>query len=286
MKTASLVLLCLLVWSGCLPVDDGGRSTRRDMDLDASGEDGGEIGDPDPLAVDWVEIAGGTYQMGDDWDIFMDNEPVHSVTVPTFELARTEVTVAQYQACVEAGECTEPLTGYDCIWGVEDRDDHPVNCVSWYQAWQFCEWVGGRLPTEAEWEYAARCQGQDIDYPWGNDPATCEHAVVSQDDAGNDCEPGGIEPVCSRLLDTSDQAVCDLAGNMEEWVEDDWHTTYEGAPADGSAWIDSPRGFGRVMRGGAWCLEACAGRTTYRTLWEPDVKSAWVGIRPARSLSP
>lgn len=91
--------------------------------------------------------------------------PVHQVTVPSFEMNRTEVTVAQYQACVDAGVCIEPTQcGSYYNWGVAGREDHPVNCVDWYQSVAFCAWAGGRLLSGSEWEYAARSRGQDCYY--------------------------------------------------------------------------------------------------------------------------
>ncbi|MBN1946042.1 MAG: formylglycine-generating enzyme family protein [Bradymonadales bacterium] len=236
-------------------------------------------------AIEWVAIAGGTYQMGDEEDDSSWNEPAHSVTVPTFELARTEVTVAQYRACVEAQACTEPDTSTDCNWGVDGRDRHPINCVTWHQARQYAEWTGGRLPSEAEWEYTARSQGQDIEYPWGDAALTCDHAVVSEDSTGTSCETTGTQPVCSKTIGHSDQGLCDLAGNVWEWTEDDWHGDYTGAPADGSAWVDIPRGTVRVMRGGGWDYPPRNARAARRDGDEPGISHYNCGLRPARSTS-
>ncbi|MBI5244538.1 MAG: SUMF1/EgtB/PvdO family nonheme iron enzyme [Elusimicrobia bacterium] len=93
-------------------------------------------------------------------------------------MAKTEVTVAQYKACVDTGACAAPDTGGSCNWGVSGRESHPVNCVDWNQAKAFSEWADGRLPSEAEWEYAARSAGKDRKYPWGDEQATCARAVT------------------------------------------------------------------------------------------------------------
>ena len=126
----------------------------------------------------WISIPGGTLQMGSN-DGESNEKPVHPVTVSGFQMTKSEVTVAQYRACVKAKACTEPSTknnNGDCNWDYPDRSDHPVNCVEWSQGKAFAAWVGGRLPTEAEREYAAR--GTDgRKYPWGDQSPTCDHAV-------------------------------------------------------------------------------------------------------------
>ena len=172
------------------------------------------------------------------------------VTLASFLVGRTEVTVAEYAACVDAGACTTSPTGVDCNWGEPDRDGHPVNCADWHEARSYCEWAGGRLCSEAEWEYAARSGGLDIAYPWGNETATCEYAVMY--DGGSGCGEVRTSLACSKPAGHSAQGACDLAGNVWEWLEDDWHPTYSGGPSDGTAWVDSPRGTYRHRRGGGF----------------------------------
>jgi len=207
-------------------------------------------GPPRPDKPTWVGIPGGTYMMGRDGGN-SDERPVHRVRVPDFSIMLTEVTVAMYRACVAAGACdTHRLhgsersgpgsfsrTGY-CNWNHSDREDHPLNCVSHKQALAFARWVGNgaRLCSEAEFEYAARSGGQDILYPWGNAEPTCEITIMS--DGGDGCGVDRSWPICSRPRGNSTQGVCDLAGNVREWVADQYHPNFVGAPSDGSAWMD------------------------------------------------
>lgn len=234
---------------------------------------------PDPVGMIWVAIQGGVYEMGtEDW---VHCVPVHQVTVPDFDLTRTEVTVAQYAACVTAGWCTAPAAGYGCNWGAAGYGSHPVNCVSWYRARTYCGWVGGRLPSESEWEYAARSGGQRIEYPWGDEPVSCDYAVMYESAAG--CGTGRTMPVCSKPLGSSAQGLCDLAGNATEWVEDDLFGNYVGAPVDGTAWVDDPRKIVRTVRGGdfdtdlRYILSAA-----FRSSLNPSSDYNGVGFRCAR----
>lgn len=224
---------------------------------------------------DWVTIPGGTFDMGSD-DGEPDEQPVHSVTVPDFEMWRTEVTAAQYDLCVLAGECSSMPQGPACNWDKDGLENHPVNCVSREQANNFCAWVGGRVPSEAEWEHAARSGGQDISYPWGDDPATCDRAVM--DDGGSGCGTGGTLAVCSKPDGNTDQGLCDMAGNVREWLADFYHGCYDcsqcpgevacdgqtAAPDDGSAWV-TPSGSGLVRRGGGYYDGAAELKATSRS---------------------
>jgi hypothetical protein len=228
--------------------------------------------------IDWVALSGGSFEMGStSWSF---TQPVHNVTVSGFELTRAEVTVRQYGYCVTAGSCTPPNTGDLCNWRASGYEEHPVNCLDWSQAREFCAWVGGRLPSESEWEYAARSGGQAIDYPWGNSTATCDYAVMN--DGGNGCGTDRTFAVCSKTAGNTTQGLCDMSGNLWEWVEDDLHNDYTGAPTDGSAWVDNPRGAERVVRGGSYAFGADALRTAIRDYGSPSIQYSDVGFRCAR----
>ena len=235
---------------------------------------------PNDTGIEWVRITGGSFFMGSN-DGDSDEKPVHRVAVPTFEMSKTQVTVDQYIACVDAGACTEPDTEDYCNWIKSDRGSHPVNCVDWDQAQAFARWVGGRLPSEAEWEYAARSGGRDWKYPWGDEAATCERAVMYDSSYG--CGRGGTWPVCSKPSGNTTHGLCDMAGNVWEWVQDWWHDSYNGAPTDGSAW-ESPTGSYRVYRGGSWDYNARGVRAAYRNDDAPRARYGNLGFRLARSV--
>ncbi|MGI6682080.1 MAG: SUMF1/EgtB/PvdO family nonheme iron enzyme [Myxococcota bacterium] len=234
--------------------------------------------------VEWVRIPGGSFNMGsNDGDSYDNEKPVHRVTVRTFEMTKTQVTVEQYKACVDAGACTAPDTGGSCNWGQSDRGKHPINCVDWHQAQAYAKWAGGRLPSEAEWEYAARSGGRDWKYPWGNENATCERAVMD-DGSGNGCGRGNTTwPVCSKPKGNTTHGLCDMAGNVWEWVQDWYHDSYKGAPTDGSAW-EKPTGSFRVGRGGSWYDSASYVRAANRDFGDPRRRSDCLGFRLAKSV--
>jgi formylglycine-generating enzyme len=194
--------------------------------------------------------------------------------------------VTQYQACVTASRCATPATTGDCTvanfgnWGAMGRESHPVNCITWYDAGNFCAWVGGRLARESEWEYAARSGGQDIDYPWGDQTATCAYAVLRE--GGMGCGTGRTMATCSRPAGNTDQGLCDMAGNLWEWVRDKYVSTYYGAPTDGSAWEVSS-GTSRTIRGGSFYDVPYGMRTAYRYAVDPNAAGySDIGIRCAR----
>ena len=231
--------------------------------------------------IEFVRIEGGTFQMGGDGEY--DGRPIHAVTLASFEMSKTEVTVGQYRACVSAGACTEPSDRWDNTLGIirwdntpGERENHPVVYVTWNQAKAFAEFAGARLPTEAEWEYAAKSGGQDIVFPWGNEEPNCDRLNF------NRCV-GDTTPVCTYATGNTAQALCDMAGNVWEWVEDDWHGSYEGAPVDGSAWVENPRGSLRVGRGGSWYHFAFFVRAAGRYDVVPSFAGGSRGFRLARS---
>jgi cysteine-rich repeat protein len=135
-----------------------------------------------------------------------------------FQISKSEITVAQYRACVDAGACSLPEVSATCNWGKSGRDLHPINCVSWYQAKAFATWLGGSLPTENQWLYAATSKGKNNTYPWGNASVNCSYSNHVRY-----CN-GSTQNVCSNL-DLTEQGLCDMAGNAWEWTEDQWSNT-------------------------------------------------------------
>ena len=197
-----------------------------------------------------------------------DEKPVHRATVTEFAMTRTEVTVGQYRKCVSAGCCTEPDGSEDkaqecCNWWQPDREDYPVDCVDWQQAQAFAVWAGGRLPTEAEWEYVAKSgQTDDLDFV---DVAWCGGGIIPP---SNSTHPVGLKKANTWGL-------YDMFGNAEEWVQD-WYGRYPVSPV-----IDPfgpTLGSDRVVRG------RCFGWVTV-TLRVHDFGSAPNrGFRIARSI--
>lgn len=260
--------------SGCdvaeLSVDSDGDGTPDCQDgcpTDPDKTDPGDCGcgsEEAAVCVDvaeWVALAAGSFDMGS--TASGAEQPVHTVSVPAFDLGRSEVTVAQYRACVDAGQCAAPGDwASNCYYHSAGNEDRPVNCVSWEHAGTYCGWVGGRLPSEAEWEYAARSEGQGISYPWGDEAPTCDLAVF-EDGNGVGCGTGTPWPVCSKAAGHTAQGICDMAGNLLEWVQDGWHRNYHGAPTDGSAWP----GAYRFPRGGS-----------HITAVASDLRASWRGI--------
>ena len=228
-----------------------------------------DVGDEtNPDDVDMVQVGAGPFWMGCntviDSQCTPSEHPYHEVMLPPFEVDRTEVTVAQYRRCVETLGCGEPSADYPlCNWELGDREDHPINCIDWSQARTYCEWAGKRLCTEAEWEKAARGDDGRI-YPWGNETATCDLAVMYHT-TGWGCGVDTITwPVGSIPEGASPCGAVDMAGNLYEFVQDDYHDDYVGAPRDGSAWEDDPRSNRRVMRGGEFGVQAHQLRASYR----------------------
>jgi formylglycine-generating enzyme required for sulfatase activity len=148
------------------------------------------------VPVEWFAIPAGRFRMGTDTGDG-DEKPVHTVAIAAFHLSKTLVTVEQYAECVAQGRCTLPGSGGACNWGVPDRQRHPINCVDWDQASQFARFEGARLPTESEWEYAARSGGKNQNYPWGDEAPTCDKAVMYGDPAAGCAKPSTL-PVCSK----------------------------------------------------------------------------------------
>ena len=238
------------------------------------------VAKPEVQKVQWVRLQGGSYKMGSTgWA--RDERPVHTVRVSGFELMKTPVTLGMYAACVNAGSCSPGGTGKaECNWGKSGRSDHPINCVDLYQAQRFCSWARGRLPSEAEWEYAARGGGGERIYPWGYEEPSCARTVMTE--GGHGCGLGRTFPVCAKPAGNSPQGLCDLSGNVWEWVEDCWHRNYSGAPSGGEAWTTECTKEAHVVRGGCWNNKGDQLRVANRYWSPPGRPSTGLGIRCAR----
>ncbi len=156
---------------------------------------------------------------------------VHMARSRDFFLDRTEVTVAAYRACVQAGTCTPPARPERSNYSLAGREQHPIDGISWKQADAYCRFVGKRLPTELEWDRAAQGPAPNADrYVWGNEPPDCEHVAGTRASSETVPEPdqrlcvtdagSRTLPVCSRPRGNSKEGICDLVGNVAEWVSD------------------------------------------------------------------
>jgi serine/threonine-protein kinase len=210
-----------------------------------------------------------------------DEQPLHTVTLSAYSIDKYEVTNARYQACVDAGGC-EPLqraSSYtrDVYFGNPEFADYPVLNVTWDQASAFCAWEGKRLPTEAEWEKAARGSSDTRKYPWGDQAPTQELANF-----GNSV--GDTTPVGSYLAGASPYGVMDMAGNVWEWVSD-WYQSdyYSVSPSNNPQ--GPATGRDRVLRGGSWSDSDDSVRSAFRGVFSPG---RWIylvlGFRCVRSL--
>ncbi len=221
-----------------------------------------------------VKVPAGTFGMGAD-DGAPDEKPVHTVSGAAFEMDRYEVTNSKYAACVTAGRCTPPSLSSSKLRPQYFTDarfaDYPVIFVSWSQASAYCSYAGGRLPTEAEWERAAKGTEGPRTYPWGNGAADCSKANFSG------CV-GDTDLVGRREAGASPYGAMDMAGNVWEWTADYYDPGfYAKSPAQ------DPKGPStgklRVMRGGCWVSGASSLRTTCRKAELPDSWAPNVGFR-------
>lgn len=217
-----------------------------------------------------IAVAGGTFQMG-----FNNGEPdefpAHKVVLSPYLLDRVEVTIANYDRCVEARVCkpVEPL-GTPQVTPL-----HPVVGPTWFEARKYCEWVGKRLPTEAEWEHAARRPHFTL-YPWGG-PADGMKANARGTRDGFEF----TAPVGSFPTGASNGGILDLAGNVSEWTAD-WYdaTWYQKTTERNPTGPEAPTGE-RVIRGGSWSDPDYVLRSTTRLGLDPNVSNSAVGFRCA-----
>ena len=203
-----------------------------------------------------VFIPAGEFVMGSDvsdGDADSDEYPQHTVYLDSFWIDRTEVTNDMYRRCVQAGECTEPA--HSRRYGSPEHGNHPALGISWDQAVAYCTWAGRRLPTEAEWEKAARGTDGRL-YPWGMetpDPSRLNFDHLVDDTTVVGSYPAGASPY----------GVLDMAGNVWEWTADGYDEDYYAqSPAEDPRGGDSVNR--RVLRGGSWNTQAHNVRVTNR----------------------
>lgn len=237
------------------------------------------VSDKDGMAM--VYVPAGEFLMGSmdaDSQASSDEKPQHKVYLDAFWIDRTEVTNAQYNECVQTGACTASRYAGDSSFNAYNQ---PVGGVSWSEAQAYCQWAGRQLPTEAQWEKAARGTDGRI-YPWGNQAATCDYAVMNVGN-GNGCSRGAAWPVGSKPKGASPYGALDMAGNVYEWVAD-WY--------DDKYYADSPyrnppgpsSGTARVSRGGSLDRDAQVMRGTCRNGLPPDLWSLALGFRCALNV--
>ena len=254
-----------------------------DCDGDLVEQFGDTDGDGVPDCADMTNVPGGAFWMGcsaatNPLGCSTGNLPYHQVLLDPFLLDLNEVSVTAYDACWVDGGCTEP-SAFDpaCNWN-SGRDTHPINCVDWFQADEYCTWIGGRLPTEAEWERAAR-GADDRLFPWGHDPIDCTRAVYA-DSSGIGCGTGTTGPVGSKLPGAGPYGNLDLAGNAWEWVSDWFSADYYSVSPLGNP--PGPlTGSQKPVRGGSWGNPEAYQRASSRYNYAPTEIRTAVGFRCA-----
>jgi formylglycine-generating enzyme required for sulfatase activity/class 3 adenylate cyclase len=216
-------------------------------------------------------IRGGSFRMGSNDDV--TEKPTHQVTIKPFAIGLYPVSVREWNECAAAKACAFLASG---------KDDAPATNVSWSDAKQFVVWLAAatrkafRLPSEAEWEYAAR-GGTQTKYWWGDQfqfgMANCKNCTDI---------PGAEQPIKSGSFKQNPFGLYDMGGGVDQWVEDCWHKNYQGAPADGSAWVESECG-SHVIRSGSWRNDARYVRPSNRDSYDTNVRYPTHGFRVALS---
>ena len=254
----------------------------------------------------WVRVEPGKFEMGTpDGEIGTPayEQPVHTVTIGyALLVAKYEIVVEEYEACnaiyppCTAAHATQDPSSPGTNTSAAGRPDHPQNGLTWQQARDFCAWVapGGRLPSEAEWEYAASGTVHRV-YPWGNSPPpACDNNTAVFNQAGGPggygCGLLGTWQVGFKTAGASWSGALDMGGNLLEWCEDYDHEDYDldndgvvDAPVDGSAWL-LPATLTRVVRGGSFKDDAAHLRCSKSDKAGPDTPSAGIGARCVRPL--
>lgn len=226
-------------------------------------------------------IPAGEFLMGSN-DGNSDEKPIHAVYLDAYWMDETEVTNRMYSQCVNAGECSQ-LGGSDYS---EAAYQYPVEYVDWNDSQSYCEWVGGRLPTEAEWEKAARGGLAGKKYPWGDTTPVCTQGAENGAQY-EDCNWGTVNV---GSFSANGYGLYDMTGNVSEWVAD-WYRIdyYKYSPDNNPEGLSS--GDRKVLRGGSWDTplgdDGFFLRSAYRGVhWFPNVRFNFSGFRCARDIAP
>ena len=227
-----------------------------------------------------VTIPAGSFQMGCDKDLEgscpEDAVPLHEVSLSSYVMDKFEVSVELYELCIAENACTNDdpekphyrtsSDTYLCNIGNSNRKNHPANCITWHGAKAYCEWLGKRLPTEAEWENAAKSGTLQI-YPWGNTPAaSCSNTVMNSGASG--CGSNSTFPTGSKAAGVSTHGIYDLSGNVAEytgdWYEKKFYSTEEASKADPQGPAESENSRYKVVRGGSYKFGESNTRASFR----------------------
>ena len=228
-----------------------------------------ELRPPSLYVIPMVLIPSGSFVMGADKN--SDEKPPHTVAVRSFLMGKTEVTQGQWKTVMGSNPSRFSQCGDDC----------PVEQVSWNDAQDFIRKLNQktglvfRLPSEAEWEYAARA-GSTSEWTHGNDESRlADFAWFSVNSRAKS------QPVAQKRPNAF--GLYDMHGNVWEWVQDCWHDNYAGAPLDGSAWTTGCSDSKRVLRGGSWNFDPSILRSAIRDRYSPDNRFIIIGLRLART---
>lgn len=220
-----------------------------------------------------VYIPAGWFWMGcspKDAQCSNDETPYHKVYLNAYYIDKTDVTARAYSTCVNAGACTPPDSGYNCNGGVAGRAEYPANCVDWNQARAYCTWAGKDLPTEAQWEKAAKGTDGRV-YPWGND----------WDESKVCFNTSSTCPVGQHQNGASPYGVLDMSGNVWNWCSDWYHSSYyRNSPDHNPQGPDT--GMYRVLKGGSWNyfnFDSMYLRSSFRYYDAPYIRRSSIGFR-------
>jgi formylglycine-generating enzyme required for sulfatase activity len=315
MRNLLVLVICCFMWMPVLAqAAEQGKEAKESTPAHA--HETGTVFRDCPTCPEMVIISTGSFEMGSpnsEDDRSNDEGPVRRVIVSTFAIGKTEITRGQFAAFIKdtkyaAGNHCRTLEGGKFeerngrSWrdlGFLQNDNHPAACVNWNDAKAYTKWLSRktgkpyRLPTEAEWEYAARGNTVTARY-WGDNPdAACEYANVADKTAeatiqgalswsAFNCTDGIAFTAPAGSFKANAFGLYDMLGNVWEWTEDNYHDNYSGAPSDSKAWegVDTMR----VLRGGSWNNSPSRVRSAKRGRDYPTSRFSNIGFRIARKL--